>query len=433
MRWLPVAAGALLVLCGPASAHRLDEYLEATLLSIEPDRVDGSMRLVPGVGVAAGVIAGIDSDGDDVISDAEQRAYAANVLKDLLLSIDGVPLHIQPEQVHFPSIDEMRQGIGEIQIDFTAKLAPARTGRQLMFENRHRRDIAVYLVNCLVPHDRGIQIAKQARNENQSSYRVDFVQGSAEVRSAPSLDGFRGAFRMGARHIAAGTDHLLFLLALLLPSPLLPWRGRWSQGVPVTRTLGRVTAIVTAFTLGHSLTLALSVFGIVRLPARPVEVLIAVSILASAIHAIRPVFPGREPVVAACFGLIHGLAFASALDELGFGPQYKVITLFGFNLGIEFMQLVAVGAVIPSLLLLSRTTAYPVFRIAGAGFAAVSAAAWIADRAFGLSNGVEPLVEAAAHRAPAIGVGLFLFAASCRLLQAIGSSHRLTGSSVDVA
>ena len=118
-------------------------------------------------------------------------------------------------------------------------------------------------------------------------------------------------------HIAEGTDHLLFLLTLLLPAPLLASGGRWNRSAIIRQSLLHILGIVTAFTLGHSLTLALAGFGIVRTPSRPVEVLIATSILVLAIHALRPIFPGKEAAIAAFFGLIHGFAFASALSGLG--------------------------------------------------------------------------------------------------------------------
>jgi len=94
-----------------------------------------------------------------------------------------------------------------------------------------------------------------------------------------------------------------------------------------------------------------------------------VSILVSAVHAIRPLFPGRETIIAASFGLIHGLAFASALNELGLRGFYRLISVLGFNLGIEAMQLAVVTITFPALLLLSRTRFNSPFRIAGAGFA----------------------------------------------------------------
>ena len=112
-------------------------------------------------------------------------------------------------------------------------------------------------------------------------------------------------FRRGMRHIAEGTDHLLFLLALLLPAPLMAVGAHWTGFAEVRTSFLRILGIVTAFSIGHSLTLALAAWGLIRVPSRPIEVLIAFSILISAIHAFRPIFPGREARIAAFFGLIH--------------------------------------------------------------------------------------------------------------------------------
>lgn len=105
------------------------------------------------------------------------------------------------------------------------------------------------------------------------------------------------------------------------------------------------------------------------LPNRRVEVLIAFSILISAVHALRSLFPGREPAIAAGFGLVHGLAFATTLQSLGFGPWQRIASILGFNLGIETMQLMVVVAMLPWLIILSRTPAYRPFRLGGALFA----------------------------------------------------------------
>lgn len=192
--------------------------------------------------------------------------------------------------------------------------------------------------------------------------------------------GFRGMVGLGLRHIAEGTDHLLFLLALLLPAPLLAASGRWTRFGGVRYSLGRLLGVVTAFTLGHSLTLLLGALGWVRLPGQPVEVLIAVSILVSAGHALRPVFPGREAYVAGGFGLIHGLAFAGTLAELHLPAGPMALSILGFNVGIELMQLLVIGLTMPWLLLLSRTPHYRPVRVAGAALAGGAALAWLAER-----------------------------------------------------
>jgi hypothetical protein len=171
-----VAAAVFLSLAAPAWAHRLDEYLQATVLSVARDQIEGFMRLVPGVAVSAIVISSIDTNGDGTLSEGERRAYALRVLGDLSLSVDGQ--HLAPHLVsaQFPSLDEMRRGVGEIQLDFTADLPQGNTSRKLIFENKHQSRIAAYLVNCLVPSDKGIRITAQARNQSQSFYQLEFVQ-----------------------------------------------------------------------------------------------------------------------------------------------------------------------------------------------------------------------------------------------------------------
>ena len=218
--------------------------------------------------------------------------------------------------------------------------------------------------------------------------------------------GFGTVFHLGLRHIAGGTDHLLFLLALLLPAPLMAVAGRWKGPSTVRHGLIRVLKIVTAFTIGHSATLALATFGLVRVPEQPIEVLIALSILVSAVHALRPLFPGREGYIAAGFGLIHGLAFASTLAELGLARWERVASIVAFNVGIETMQLVVVAAILPSLLLLSRTSVYSIFRVAGALLAGIAAASWAVQRIFSVANPLDRWVERAAAHGIAIAVTL---------------------------
>jgi hypothetical protein len=205
--------------------------------------------------------------------------------------------------------------------------------------------------------------------------------------------GFRQLFALGLRHIAEGPDHLLFLLALLLPAPLLAqgrhWQGCRSSG----RSLRGIAGVVSGFTLGHSLTLALAAAAWVAPPVRAVEVLIAVSILVSAVHAWRPLFAGRELWIAGGFGLVHGLAFAEVLSGLDFDGSTLLLSLLGFNLGIEAMQLLVIGAALPLILLLSRTRYYAVLRPACAAFAAACALGWIGERAFGLANPLQAVVE----------------------------------------
>ena len=178
-RRLTAACAAMMLLGASASAHRLDEYLQATLLSIEKDRVQVSMRLTPGVAVSAFVLAGIDANADGVISEAERRAYAERVLRDVSLRIDGHELSPQLISVEFPGVEEMKAGLGEIKIEFSADLSRRGRDRRLIFENHHQSRISAYLVNCLASTDPDIRILAQNRNEQQSFYQLDYAEGGA--------------------------------------------------------------------------------------------------------------------------------------------------------------------------------------------------------------------------------------------------------------
>lgn len=212
--------------------------------------------------------------------------------------------------------------------------------------------------------------------------------------------GFKGMLALGMQHIKEGTDHLLFLLVLLLPATLLVNGKRWGKFGGTKYSVIRLLKIVTAFTIGHSITLLIGALGWVRLPVQPVEILIAFSILVSALHAIYPIFPGKENYVAAGFGLVHGLAFAAMLANLNLGAGPMALSILGFNLGIELMQLFVVALIVPWLILLSRTSLYRWIRISGALFAAIAAVAWIAERSSGEPNVVSSFMQRVFEYAP---------------------------------
>jgi len=150
---------------------------------------------------------------------------------------------------------------------------------------------------------------------------------------------FRGAWftlaqavELGVEHILTGPDHLLFLLTILIGAA--GWRY-W-------------LSIITSFTLSHSITLSLSVFGILHAPARLVEPAIAASIVLMALHQL--VHPGglarwRLALVFLC-GLLHGMGLASALTDMGLDRTHRLATLAGFNLGVELGQFMFLAAVL---------------------------------------------------------------------------------------
>jgi hypothetical protein len=198
--------------------------------------------------------------------------------------------------------------------------------------------------------------------------------------------GFKSMVFLGVEHIVEGVDHLLFLLVLLLPSPLLVNGKRWSSFAGIRPSLIKILKIVTGFTIGHSITLFLGASGWIHIPSQIVEILIAVSILITAVHAVRPIFPNKEVYIASLFGLIHGLAFAATLTNLNLSPGKMILSILGFNIGIEIMQLFVVIMIMPWLLILSKNKDYIYLRISGAIFALIASVCWITERVTNTPN-----------------------------------------------
>jgi len=237
-----------------------------------------------------------------------------------------------------------------------------------------------------IPSHRAVLLLRSGGGDSQvlgffeSDRRTLEVDAGGGGSSVTHFDEFRSAIDLGVKHISEGSDHLLFLLMLLLPAPLLIRRGRWVRCDDPKRSALRIVHVVTAFAIGHSITLALAGLGLIHVPEQPIEALIALSILVAAIHAIRPLIPSGEAVIAVTFGLVHGLAFASILGELDLERGALIFTLLGFNLGIELTQLLVVALIMPSLYLLSRTPAYTPFRIGGGALGIVLSGGWLLQR-----------------------------------------------------
>jgi hypothetical protein len=168
----------LMVLVWPSTvfAHRLDEYLQATLVIIEPQCVRLQINLTPGVSVAKQVLGVIDHDRDGAISTNEAAAYCESLKRDLTLRLDHGNLKLKLTESYFPGPAELRTGLGFIQMEFCAlpgRLAPG--PHSLAVENRHLPAVSSYLVNAAQPVTNSVQIAKQIRNKNQSTVEIQFV------------------------------------------------------------------------------------------------------------------------------------------------------------------------------------------------------------------------------------------------------------------
>jgi len=189
-------------------------------------------------------------------------------------------------------------------------------------------------------------------------------------------------FKAGALHIAEGTDHLLFLLLLVIVAPVCASGGRWGAVRPPGTALRQLAFVATAFTIGHSITLALGSTGVLVLPSQPVEVAVAATIVVAALHALRPLFANGEVAMALGFGLVHGFAFSASLSGAGLTAGQQAMALLAFNLGIEAMQLALLAIVMPLLLWLSRRGTAPyahVRRVISAAGGAM-AMVWVVQR-----------------------------------------------------
>ncbi len=194
-------------------------------------------------------------------------------------------------------------------------------------------------------------------------------------------------FGDGFEHILIGYDHLLFLLCLMLPAVLRrDADGGWRLVTTPRDALLPLLKTVTLFTLAHSVTLALASLEIVRLPARWVEAMIAVSIVLAALHNLRPRWPGAEPALAFGFGLVHGFGFANVLAGLSLPPTGFALALLGFNLGVEAGQLLVVSAATMVLLVLGRQRHFARLLMPAASSAAIAVGGlWAIERVFDLA------------------------------------------------
>jgi hypothetical protein len=205
-----------------------------------------------------------------------------------------------------------------------------------------------------------------------------FVIGAAETPK--QLLNF---IQEGVWHIWTGYDHILFLIALLLPSALRRQAEGWAPTESRRAALINIVKVVTAFTVAHSITLTLAALNVVQLPSRFVESVIAASIVVAAINNLKVVFAERTWMIAFVFGLIHGFGFASALTDLHLSPANLAGALVGFNVGVELGQLAIVAVFVPIAFAMRRTKFYPQIALRYCSIMiGVLAAAWFVERAF---------------------------------------------------
>ena len=321
---------------------------------------------------------GIDANGDGEITwgevKARHAAIAAYALSRLQLRGDGEPCLAKPT-AHL--IDEHSDGAYAV-LRFTASCV--RPVVQLEIDYR--------LLFDLDPQHRGLlRLEKGGATRTaifspaQPTLKLDVATAGASSRWGELLQ----YGREGIWHIWIGFDHVLFLISLLLPA-VLTLRARAWQPVDAFRpALWDVVRIVTAFTVAHSITLTLATIGVVSLPSRLVESVIAISVVLAAANNLYPVVGGSRWVVAFGFGLIHGFGFATVLAELGLRSSTLLVALIGFNVGVEIGQLAIVLGFLPTAYVVRATWVYRRLVVVGGSVVIILIAAlWFCERAFNL-------------------------------------------------
>lgn len=165
----------LLLQLSSACAHRLDECLQAARISVSREKIEVELDLTPGVDTLTRILPLIDLDLDGSISAAEGEAYADLVRTGLILEVDGRSQTLRLIENQFPSLQEMKNGMGTIRLKLSVAHLPLRPGRHhLRFSNHHQIDLSVYLANVLVPSDTFVEIKRQTRDTLQRELSVDF-------------------------------------------------------------------------------------------------------------------------------------------------------------------------------------------------------------------------------------------------------------------
>ena len=365
----------LLLIACTASAHKpSDSYLALSVNSGEA-QVNGQWDLaLRDLDLAVG----LDADRDGTITWGEVRSREkdlfAYALQRLALSSAGASCRAERGEL---LVDDHSDGTYAV-LRFTAQCptVPARLG------------IDYRMLFDLDPGHRGLlrlDVDGASRSAvlspEQPAQQFDLAQESGWNTFAQFVGD-------GMHHIWIGYDHMLFLVSLLLPAVLFRREKAWIPVASLRSALLGVLAVVTAFTVSHSITLTLAALGVIALPSRFVESGIALSVLLAALNNIWPIVTRRGWVLAFCFGLVHGFGFASVLNDLGLPRGALALALAGFNVGVEIGQLTVVLAVVPLIYLLRQARFYrPGVLVGGSSAIALIAGVWFAGRVFGLGLG----------------------------------------------
>jgi hypothetical protein len=361
---------ACLLLSPPAWAHKpSDSYLS---LSIQHDHIEGQWDIaLRDLNDAVG----LDSDGNGQLTWGEvrdkHRAISTYALSRLTLSADT---QVCATQILEQLIDHHTDGAYSV-LRFRSECAEA----------IQRLHVDYSLLFDIDAQHKGLLRLTQGGHTSTAIFSREAPIQEFSIEERSRWNESIQFIREGIWHIWLGFDHVLFLLALLLPAVLVRTESRWQAVTDFSSVWWNVVSIVTAFTVAHSLTLSLAALDIVRLPSRLVESMIAASVVLAGLGNLYPMMMKQRWMIAFGFGLIHGFGFAAVLQDLGLPQDSLLLSLVSFNVGVEIGQLAIVAAFLPLAYLIRRSWSYPRLVLTGGSVTVIAIAlVWFTERAFDL-------------------------------------------------
>ncbi len=362
---LSVAAAAIHI----DSAHARSVHESMLSLRVDEARLRGEWQ-VPLLDLDAALALDGNRDGDIAWPEIEGRREDIEQYLDANLRIlaDGAPPAVHFDKLSFGTRKDQPFVLSEFSAVAARPIASLEVDYSLLFELQPE-------------HRASLQVIWQGTG----SQRVEISAAGATLFSR--ADVIRTAFlellASGMWHIWIGYDHVLFLLVLLIPAVLTRTAHGREGAADFSGPFLRVIAIVSAFTVAHSLTLSCAALGWIVLPARLVESAIAASVFIAALVNLLPRTAGASGVwTAFVFGLLHGFGFANVLSEAGAEGEPVLRTLVGFNLGVELGQLAIVAVFLPIAYFLRGTRFYRTGVLYGGSSAAAACAMfWLWQRA----------------------------------------------------
>jgi hypothetical protein len=244
------------------------------------------------------------------------------------------------------------------------------------------RQLHYRLLFDIDPTHRGLLTLVTPSGERSALLSPERGDVALDASAAEEAGSFLHFVRFGVDHILFGHDHLLFVAVLMIFAAFRRGAdGRWKPLDGFGECALRSLTILTAFTAAHAITLSLGAFRLVDAPSRFVEPAVAATIMAAAIDNIRAILPRTRWLVAFGFGLVHGLAFASALGPMGLAPSRLLLALAGFNGGVELGQIAVASLLMPIMFSMRRSLVYARAIAPALSLVAFTIAlAWFVDR-----------------------------------------------------